>query len=251
MTDEIKFPETERAAIVGALDAVGAPGILAFIRKFASIDERKALYGLARRVLQAQLPIDLDAVQAVAEAGIADISAEAEKIEDTAAANALKDAANVLSYNFSADMAPCWPKDDTKREKRHLEAGLAAAKNCLKWRHELQKGPWPFSVAYWAQGVHQLALGSYAEAIESFQHSYHHAELVAAGAGADADRDFGCLTALGYLGLAEEAAGNPAGAARYADVLKKFRAIASGEPGEAADDAAFGIAQLETMKSRL
>ncbi len=251
MADQSEFPESQRDAIEAALQATGAAGVVALIAQFGTIAERRALYGLARKVLLKQTPVSLDTIITVAQAAIADLIAESAQQADADAANALKDGANIFSYNLSADLAPCWPGDDVVRETRHYEVGLAAAQDCLKWRHELHKGPWPFSIAWWAVGVHQLGLGNNAAAIEGFLQSYHHAELVVAGSEADPNTDFGCLVAEGYLGLAEEAAGVVGGAERYAAAIAKFEAVAAGEPGEAVDDAKFGISQLQTMKFRL
>ncbi len=251
MTEVTAFPDTQLDAIREAFERGGAEGVIVFISQFETIDERKALYGAARRVILKRGEQNLDTVVTLIQKAIADCISASEAEPDPQLAAKIKDTANIFSYNLSADMAECWPEDHNPRSPHHFEIGLAAAEDCLRWRHELKKGPWPFSIAWWAKGVHQLSLGRAAEAVESFHQSYHHAELVAVGAQKDAATDFGCVLAIGYLSLAKIAAGDPAGAAEFESACDTFRTVAAGEPGEAADDAEFGLAQLETMHDRL
>jgi len=251
MSEDAAFPDRHVGDIKLAYADEKVDGIIKFIIGFKTLDERRALYGLARRTLARAETSDLDSITAIAQAAIAECIAAAETESDPELANKLIDAANVFSYNLSADMAECWPEDHTPRSTRHFETGLLAANDCLRWRHQLKKGPWPFSIAWWAKGTHELSLGLAAEAVESFQQEYHHAELVAAGDKKDPGVDFGCLVAQGYLALAQIAAGNAAGEELFAKICTTFQAVKDNSEGEAAEDAQFGLDQIQTMRARL
>ena len=80
--------------------------------------------------------------------------AASEAAPDDQAREGLLQGASILSYNLSADLADCWPGDEKERTRAHFEAGLAAAKDCVRWREELQNPPGTLSMAWWAKGMH-------------------------------------------------------------------------------------------------
>jgi hypothetical protein len=166
----------------------------------------------------------------------------------------LLDAYNALSFNFAADLADCWPDDVLPREQRHFEAGLRAAEDCVRWRNELNKPPFSFSLAYWAKGMHLLSLGHYPGAVKSFNLGLTSAERVAQDsgkpAGLESDSTFSVLLAHGYLGLAEQLDGSASGAPRYAAAIAAFREQSQSEDAEIREDAEFGIAQLEKVRGK-
>jgi hypothetical protein len=165
---------------------------------------------------------------------------------------------NAISYNFAADLADCWPGDTTPRERRHFEAGLQAAEDCVRWRNELNKPPKSFSLAYWAKGYHLLALGHASGAVKSFNLSLGFALRDAQDKGrlgaVSHQSTFDVLLTTAFLGIAELADGNPQGARRFDEAMDAFReqlqmAEATGE-NEAKEDAQTGIGQLEIAKAK-
>ena len=188
----------------------------------------------------------------VAEAGIKEFLHQSESETDEEMSAKLLDNANVLSYNLAADLADCWPCDETLRTKEHFEIGLKAAERCIEWRTELKKGPGPFSMAYWAAGMHSLSLGKNAASKEHFAESLAYAEQGARDQGSPMElapeAGFGVILGHGYLGLAEAAAGDASGMERYRKAIEAFEGMKQIE-GQA-DDAQFGIDQLETVKGK-
>ena len=227
---------------------------LAFIRSFDDPEERRVMFAYSRRVLAPRngVETDLDACLLVARAGIDEAVRRANELDGDERARHL-DGANINSYNLAADLADCWPGDDLPRQKRHFEAGRAAAARCVDWRIELQKPPERLSMAYWAKGYHELRLGLFDESIATFAKSL--ALLGPLGVPLPAEPsssdDFATVLGHGYLGLAEERGKRDAarGRRRYEAALAAFGAQLS-EGGERAEDAQFGIDQLETAASR-
>jgi hypothetical protein len=164
------------------------------------------------------------------------------------------DSYNAMSFNFAADLADCWPEDDLPREQRHFEAGLKAAEDCVRWRNELNKPPRPFSIAYWAKGMHLFSLGHYSGAVKSFALALSFAERAAEAEGKsttlDADASFDILLSNGYLGLAEQLDSKPAGKSRFETALGLFHQQAAAGSAEQQEDAKFGMAQLEKVRSK-
>lgn len=72
--------------------------------------------------------------------------------------------ANATSYNLSANLASCWFDDRRPRERKHFEAGVAAANRCLALRTQLNKPPFAFAMAYFILGVHEFSLKHYSAA---------------------------------------------------------------------------------------
>jgi hypothetical protein len=122
----------------------------------------------------------------------------------------------------------------------------------LCWRNELKKGPWSFSVAWWAKGAHELSLGRAADAVESFRESRRFSEAVLAEKEEKQypNTDFGCVLANGYLGLALTAAGDSTGMAMFEQACDAFNTLIP-VGGEVGDDAKFGLEQIQTMQQRI
>lgn len=233
----------------------GVASVIAAIEEESDPKDRRGLFSLAMGVLgREEWPgRSLDATIAIARAGIEEGVRQAEAESDEAERVKRIDFANVLGFNLSADLADCWPADDRPREPRHLAAGLAAAEDCLRWRRELNKGPFPFSIAYWAHGMHSLSLGDLGTARDSFERSLAAAREVAASqeraTEAGADATFGVNLGVGYLGLARWRAGEPEGEAQLRSALEAFAAQKEAHPDEESD-CVFGIAQLDTAMRR-
>jgi len=172
---------------------------------------------------------------------------------DPGLADKLLDQANIWSFNLSADLAECWPGDEEPREDRHREAGLAAALDCLQWRRQLRKGPFPFALAWWARGIHELALGRPAEAERSFAEAAACGRRLAQEAGRstglDGDSVYMNLLNAGYEGIARAARGDDAGRELLERCLEAFAEQARRHPEEA-EDAAFGVDQLRHTARR-
>lgn len=172
---------------------------------------------------------------------------------DAAQADQLLDQANIWSFNLAADLAECWPGDDEPRGDRHREAGLAAALDCLQWRRQLRKGPFPFALAWWARGIHELALGRPAEAGRSFAEAAACGRRLAQEAGRSAELDgdsvYMNLLNAGYEGIARAARGDEGGRDLLERCLEAFAEQARRHPEEA-EDAAFGVDQLRHTARR-
>jgi hypothetical protein len=238
-----------------AMEKEGVAGVVAFIAGFEDDEERRKLYSYSMQAFYGKEwdGKSLDGYIDVAKAGIAEGLKQAEAATDAETADKRKDYTNILAYNLSADLADCWPGDDVPREKRHYEAGLSAAEDCVKWREELSKGPFPFSIAYWAMGIHQLSLGDNEGSLGSFNKAFDYAVENAKGEGVNTDvsqeGDFGVILEAGYIGIAEMAGGIEGGKEHYDEAIAAFRAQVDNVPDKT-DDAQFGIDQLEKVKSK-
>ena len=244
-----RWPQMAKAA-----ESNGSAGVIEFINGFESDLEKRVLYMFARQGLgndewEAK---SLDLLIEVADAGIAEFMRQAEAAEDKEERNKRVDGANVISFNLAADLADCWPGDETPREKRHYERGLKAAEACLMWREMLGKPAGPFSMAFWAHGMHALGLGDTEVAIGSFQSSLEYAQQAAADEGVSTEAGpqgtFAVILGVGYLGLARWAAGEDDGQQQYNGAIAAFTAQL--QAVDKKDDAQFGIDQLEHVKSK-
>ncbi|MCA8922866.1 MAG: hypothetical protein KDD82_13715 [Planctomycetes bacterium] len=242
-------PKQHWDALRSAMEQGGPPAVVAFVEGDFTPKQQRALYlfcvnGFCNREWAGKA---LDPQIEVARAGIALGLRQAEAEADPKERDARIDFANVLSYNLAANLAPCWPGDDVPRERRHLEAGLEAAEACLRWREQLGKGPFPFSIAWWAKGMHELALGR--DAVASMREALEAARAHARAEGKPDGVADGWLVALsaGYLGLAERAAGGDG--ARYAEAKAALDGMLADPEG--AEDAQFCLDQLAVAEARI
>lgn len=239
-----------------ALEARGPAGAAAVVRGTAGT----ARLGLWNEVLQEAgggewSGKSLDSRLDLARLAIADaLEVEAAtRPGDSDQADKLLDQANIWSFNLAADLAECWPGDEEPREERHREAGLAAALDCLQWRRQLRKGPFPFALAWWARGIHELALGRPAEAERSFAEAAACGRRLAQEQGrspeVDGDSVYMHLLNAGYGGIARAVRGDDAGRELLDRCLEAFAEQARRHPDEA-EDATFGVDQLRHTARR-
>ncbi len=254
MNAKQEFPEIHWDEMRTRMETGGAAAVADFVAGFND-EERRKLYSFAQRAFYGRewAGKSFDGYVDVANAGIAEGLRQAEAATSAEDSAKLVDFANVLSYNLSADLAECWPGDTLPREKRHFEAGLKAAEDCIRWRQELGKGPGPFAMAYWAKGMHQLSLGDVDGAVENFKKSLEYNVEVAKEEGTaaevSAEAGFGLILADGYVGLAEWVKGDEEGKGRFENALASFREGAE-KYADKKDDFQFGIDQLEWVKKK-
>ena len=246
------FPAVHGPEIERLVREEGAAGVIAFVQGRPDPAQRLQLWSLAQRRIGDHVPdADLDDFIEVVEAGIDEALSLAERETDAERRRKLTDFANVLSYNLAAGLADCWESDTRTRERRHLECGLEAAELCLRWREELGKGPGPFSMAWWAKGIHLLALDQVEDAVVAFEQSLRHAERAAREHGEPATRDssahWSVLLGWGYLALAQQrqtSDGSDMDAA-----LAALEEAAADRPHDA-EDLRFCAAQLRCARAR-
>ncbi len=253
MSDTL-FPEMHNDELIARMEN-GPESVIAFIQSFEDAESRRKLYSLAQKTFGSVTceRRDLDALISVVRGGIHEGLRQFAAESDRDLADKFKNFSSVLSYNLAADLAECWPEDDLPREPRHFQAGLNAANDCLKWRVELRKGPYPFSIAWWARGIHEMSLGLFDEATDSFEKATDYGIQAAhpVGSSHDVDSDFNVLLNRGFGGLAARLGNHPVGEAKFAAACELFAAIARTGEGEAKRDAAFGLAQLECAAKRI
>lgn len=175
---------------------------------------------------------------------------------DLAIATAIKigeiDEANIICYNMSANLAGCW-NDGFHRSHEHFKKGLQYAERALKFRHQLKKGPIPFSMAYWAKGAHLFFLSDYEAAEENFNLSLKSAIEAAATANQSTeinkDAPFYVLIAYGYIALAQIAAGRSEGNRTFDQVITSFEEM-KGISEDAKADAEIGLDQLRYVQTK-
>jgi len=252
--DQLAFFKEHWPAMKAAAEKDGADGVIKLIAGYEDDLQRRVLYMFSRQGLMMGdwEGKSLDACIAVADAGIAEFLAQSEAAADDETRDRRIDGANVLSYNLSADLAACWPGDETPRETRHFERGYKAAVDCIGWRGLLNKPPGPFSMAYWAKGMHEISLGKYQESVASFTKSLAFAKQDATAgelpATVSAEGTYSVVVGAGYLGLARLLAGDEAGQVQYDEAIAAFTAQLEIEDKK--DDAQFGIDQLEVVKAK-
>lgn len=195
---------------------------------------------------------NLDDMITVIDYAIEDILCMAREEETALIRKSLLDQANIMSFNLSADLAECWPGDTLTRYPRHFERGLSAALQCIEWRYYLEKDDYPFFLAFWAAGIHQLSLGRPEEAFYNLVRSLNYAEQITIDAGRPlgfhAGAGFELLLAHGYFGLALMEVGEST--EHYDKTISKLLEGID-EYEEFADDYRFGINQLEWVRARL
>ncbi len=157
-------------------------------------------------------PEDLDAMIELGKAAIRHALETAEK--DPERSSQWFDEANVSAFNLAANLCDCWGDGDSRR-REHFEAGLKFADQALLLRTKLNKGPGPFSMAYWMRGKHLLSLGRATESIESFAVSLSFEEKLATSNGLPsqpaANSPGTLLLSYAFLGLAKLRAGQSDG----------------------------------------
>ncbi len=162
MNDTKTFdPKTCWDDLKTAMEAGGAQGAIAHVESLDDPAHQRKLTMFAVRAFDGRewSGKGFDAQIEFARWGIALGVRQAEAESDPAERNKRIEFSNVLSYNFSANLAGCWPGDERVREPWVFEAGLQAAEDCLRRRTQLKKGPFPFSIAHWAKGMHLISLG--------------------------------------------------------------------------------------------
>jgi len=244
-----------------AVETGGVAGVFVWMDGFEDPLQRRVLSLFARQglALGEWEGKDLGVYAEVIRAAVERILDEGEASGDAGKLRKSKELANVITYNLSADLADCWPGPQVDGDARvagdpaHFEAGLAAARRCVAWREELDKGPAALSMALWAEGMHAFSLRRTDEAVRSFEASLgaaRDAEIRDAGirdAGAD-EPGFAVTLGRGYLGLAKWRRGDGDGKPLFAAALQAFEKQLGDE--DAAEDARFGIDQLETVRHR-
>ena len=250
---EVSIPENVTDSLHTIIVNSGPDALIEYIEEFDP-PQRLQLYQLAREVIvfSAWEGQNLDDIVKVSEAGIQEAMGQANNAPNSLATIVLLDLANAMSYNLSADLAVCWPGDTLTRDERHFERGLSAALQCVAWRHELDKGDYSLFIAFWAAGMHQLALDRPREAVYNLVSSLNHAQQYTVDQGRPLglapQAGFELILAHGYLGLAMEMCGE--------DDDQYEKAISAFEEGfeeypELADDYRFGIAQLQWVRGKL
>jgi len=238
----------------------GSDKVVAFIQGTDDAGLRRKLYALARQVLPDRKSKEprFDDVIRIARAGIAEGLRLAELARARGVAEEAReciDFANRLSYNLAADLADCWPGDEAHRERRHFEAGLRAAYDCVVWRQELGKPPDRRAMAHWAAGMHQLSLGNVVEALCAFEAAFGLALQAAAAAGGvenlspetyvKPNGDFGVILYYGYAGIARHLLGDDSGLRQFELACAAFEeTLKNPRDKDVAEDARFGLDQL-------
>lgn len=153
---------------------------------------------------------------------------------DSAGAAQLKGTAKAIAYNLASYTWPGWDEKGIVISQADLIAGLDAAKLNLRLAIELNKGPKPLSMAYWALGAQYLTLGEYEEAVSAFDSSKEEARE-----GKDRASE---LLALGYIGVTRIAEGT-----KKSKGEKQLDEAVSGLEKLKTEDAKFFADQLRTV----
>jgi hypothetical protein len=105
-------------------------------------------------------------------------------------------------------------------------------------------------MAWWARGMHELSLGRHAESVASFERSLDFAKE----ASPEDAESFGILLGMGYLAIARAAGGDGDAQQLFDEARALFDKQASAKGDEAiqrrAEDAKFGLSQLQTVRDR-
>jgi hypothetical protein len=243
-------PAEARADTLRATLASNGPrGVVSFVQSLPD-EERLETYSAAQRLFgpRSDTSASLDDYVVIVRAGIDDAIRRSEASSDGARAVALKETANIFSFNLLADLAECWPDDTIARERRHFEEGLRAAEDCIRWRDELGKPDDRKAMATWGKGMHLLSLGRHDEAIDAFRTTcalVFGSDSLAAGP----ESSFDQLLYLGYLGLARIAAGDAEGEAQLATARGGFAAQLGDDAKR--EDAQFGLDQLAVVERKI
>jgi hypothetical protein len=226
----------------------GADKVVALIRGVPDPAERRRLFGIAARVAgdRSDPARDFDALIAIIHAGVEDALAQAAAETDPTEAARRTEFADALAYDLSDNLAPFRPGDTAPRERRHFEAGLAAAQDCVRRRDDLGKPASSRFAAWWMRGVHQLALGRDEEAAASFERALDLARKAARGAPAAVVRggDLDVVLSSACLGLATKSR-------LFDEACDALRTTSARDTGVAAETAAVALAQMRWFARRL
>lgn len=252
----LSAPAEDRARVMQEMcEGEGPDGLIAWLSSARSDETRRRLFSQAQQQLdlRAWPAGNLDDYIQVCRAGIAEYVRQSEllAVDDPELSRKLLDSANAMSYNLSAALANCWPDDELPRERRHFTEGYAAADNCVRWRHELAKGPYSLQMAYWARGIHLLALEDLPGVMENWSEAlaqsvaYCQEKGLAEQAGPGSDF---CLNlATGNLGIVKMLSGDRSGQADYDAALDAFNAQLESEDSEQREEAQIGLGQLRKI----
>ena len=241
-------------AMKAVVENDGVDGIVKFIDGFTDDLERRVLYVFARQgvMFQDWQGKNFDTYIGICDAGVKEILRQVESADDDEDLKKKLRSAHVLCYNLSADLADCWPGDETPRSKSHYERGLKAAEDCLKWADRMGSDANTYSIDFWAKGIHELSLGYSSNALESWSKSLEYAcrtaELDPVPAMPDPAQNFGVILGFGYVGLAEWICGNDIAKSKYHDAISAFKN--QFDDAEKKSDAEFGISQLEKVRQK-
>jgi hypothetical protein len=254
-----------RAELTAILAERGLAGVQPWLGAFTDGRQRIQLWRLAADIashdLRPFLPArgqakseppggwwPLDQLAAVYRAGIDEALAGMAHATDSGDADWFKQAANVLSYNLAADLAPCWPGDSEPRKRAHYELGVSTMRRAIRWRIELSKPAENMTLAYWALGIHLLGLGELPDGAAAFDKALEYARLAAGEYGrraeVSADGDWQVVLNSGFRGLARALNGDSDGQQALGAALLAFQAMGEAHPDLAAD-AKLGHDQLE------
>ncbi len=250
-----KLEERRWEELRASMERGGADEVIHYIDAIEDPETRRTVYAIAQKGFgnREWAGRNFDALVEVVTSGIGETLQQALQAEEGETAWKLTDFANRLSYNLAADLAECWPGDEAPRERRHFEAGLRAAEDCVRWRRELGKPPDKRAMAYWAAGMHQMSLGNLYEARGAFETAAGLARLSVVGTGRDevkAGSDFGVLLYAGYLGIARWMLGDHEGRTQYEAACAAFDETTTKSEGEQQEDAVFGVAQLRWVAGK-
>jgi hypothetical protein len=247
------FSQEEITLVRDLVENQGPQSVIDYISVF-DIADRIDLYNLARElyVFNQFEGQNLDDLVTVIDFAIEDILGMSREEEAALIRMELLDQANIMSFNLSADLAECWPGDTLTRYTRHFERGLSAALQCIEWRYFLEKDDYPFFLAFWAAGMHQLSLGRPEEAIYNLVRSMNYAEQITVDAGRPlgfhAGAGYELLLAHGYFGLAQIVAGESS-----EHYYQTFGLLIEGIDayGDFVDDYRFAVDQLDWARANL
>ncbi len=141
------------------------------------------------------------------------------------------DEANISAYNLSANLYDCWSED--QRLEEHFSQGLRLAERAIEFRKQLNKGPRPFAMAYWAKGKHLMSLGRFVEAVEALKISL---DFEMKGHESNATTP-GLMAAEGYLAMAQ-----------FQLATQNLSTLSKSSDREAADDAQFYLEQMHRIR---
>jgi len=241
-TLETYWPKIKKLA-----ETEGAQSIISLCEQEQDIEMRWSLYRFSNQTLAQRdwNGRDLSTAITVGEAAIESMLKIASS--DKAIEKTYKDRANILCYNLGANLCDCWD-DGIERNDTFFEKGVELACRAIKFREELDKGPAPFSMAYWLRGKNYLSLGQVAKAKEDLKKSLDYAKEDARTKSLpdslSADAGFAVILGYGLVAIAEIVEGVVGARESFDQVIKVFESQISQDSDKKAD-AEFGIFQLK------